>query len=81
MGGFGVSDIEFAFGQGTRVTRRDDQVLTAFAAIRPWQAQVDDPTEPCILNRAKDTRRDFHHYRPIREVESGDDIDRVGVGR
>ena len=45
-GGPGAGDEEPALRQRAVVARRHDQVLAAFAAIGPGQADVDDPAKP-----------------------------------
>ena len=56
----GMGDVEAAVGQRPVVAGPDDQVPAALAAIRAGQADVGDPAEPHVVDRAEDARR-----RPI----------------
>ncbi len=60
--------------------RRYDQILAAFAPVRPWPADVDHPAEPVVVDGSEKLWRHFQDHRPIRQVERPEGIDRVGVG-
>ncbi len=70
-----------ALGQGAVITRRQDQVFPALAAIRARRAKVDDPAPPEIIERAKRLGRRLEHHRTVTQVEEADEIDCVGVRR
>ena len=77
----GVRDVEAVFGQVTVVAWSHEQILAAFAAIRPRPAEVDDPAEPHVVERAERTGGCFHDHRSVREIDEAEIIDRVRIGR
>ena len=68
-----------AVGQRPVIIRADDQVLAAQPAVRARRADVDDPREPHVVDRADAARGLLDHHRPLAQVEAGQVIDRVGI--
>lgn len=75
--GPGTRGEEPAFWQRAVVAGRQDQVLSAQAAIGTRRADVDHPTAPGIIDEAQKFRRHFQHHGPLGEVEDAEGIDRV----
>ena len=75
-----VGDEEAALGQRAVIAGRHDQVLAALAAVGAWEADVDDPAEPHVVDGAEPLRRLLDHHRAIGQVHGGEVVDRVGIG-
>src|SRR5271157_4678079 len=73
--------MEAAVGQVAGVTGRQEQVFSALATVRAWQAEVDDPAKPHVVEGAERQRRRLDHHRPLAEVDETDEIGSVGIGR
>ena len=81
-----VRDVEAAVGQRAVIARSDDQVPAALAPVRARQAEVGDPPEPHVVDRAQDPRRraerrHVDHHRPGGQVDEAEEVDRVAVRR
>ena len=75
-----VADVEAAFGQRSVVAGRDEQELAAGTAVGSGHAEVDDPLEPHVVERAQRHRRGLDDHRAVRQVDEGEVVDGVGVG-
>ena len=71
------------FGQLALEPVGHDQVLAACAPVRPRRAHVDHEAEEGVVHRAGSAAgRDFNHGGPVRrQVQQGETVDGVGVGR
>ena len=78
--GLGMGDEVAALGQRPVIARRHDQVLAAQPAVGAGAADVDDPGEPHVVDRADGVRRLLDHHRAVGEVDGRHVVDRVGVG-
>ena len=75
-----VGDVEAALGQRSVVAGRDEQELAARTAVGSGHAEVDDPLEPHVVERAQRHRWGLDDHRAVREVDEGEAVDGVGVG-
>ena len=80
-----MEDVVPAVGQRAVVARADDQVAAAFAPVGAGQADVGDPPEPHVVDRAEEPRRgtergQVDHHRPVRQVDEPPEVDGVAVG-
>ncbi len=57
----------------------NEQVAAALAAVRPRQAEVDDPPPPHIVDHSECLRRRLDDHRARREIDDAEEVDRVGV--
>ncbi|MNS92594.1 hypothetical protein D3C72_1267370 [compost metagenome] len=71
---------EPTFGKGAVVARRHDQVLATLATIGSRQANIDNPTEPVVLDRAEYSRCRLQHHGALCQIERTHCVDRVGIG-
>ena len=78
--GLRMRDEVAALGQRPVVAGRHDQVLAAEAAVGSRAADVDDPGEPHVVDRADGVRRLLDHHRAVAQVDRREVVDRVGVG-
>src|SRR4030095_2174804 len=69
-----------AIRQRTLITRRYSQILHPRPTVGTWTADVDDPAEPHVIERAELHRRHFHHHRALSEIDDGEIINGIGVG-
>ena len=79
-----VRDVEAAVRQRPVIARSHDQVPAALPPVRARQAEVGDPPEPHIVDRAQDPRRraergHVEHHRPGAQVGEAEEVDRVAV--
>ena len=83
--GAGMEDVVAAVGQRAVIARADDQVAATFSPIGAGQADVGDPSEPHVIDRAEESRWgaecwQVDHHRPVRQVDEPPEVDGVAVG-
>ena len=78
--GLRMRDEVAALGQRPVVAGRHDQVLAAEAAVGTGAADVDDPGEPHVVDRADRVGGLLDHHRAVAQVDRREVVDRVGVG-
>ena len=78
--GLRMRDEVAALGQRPVIAGRHDQVLAAEAAVGTGAADVDDPGEPHVVDRADRVGGLLDHHRAVAEVDRREVVDRVGVG-
>ena len=59
-----MPDVVAAVGQRAVIARRDEQEPAALAAIRAWQAEIDDPLPPHVVEHPERLRRRLDDHRP-----------------
>ena len=73
--------MEAAVGDRTFVVWRQQQEAPTFPAIRAGTPEIDDVTEPHVVDHAEGIGRGFEDHRPILQADGADVVDGVGVGR
>ena len=81
----GVGHVVATVRQRPVVSRADDEVLAPLTTVGTGDAEVRDPAEPHVVDRAQDPRggserRYVDDHRAVREIDEAQEVDRVAVG-